>query len=403
MALKFDPNPAKDDWRLEAPTGTFQVAAELKDSVQNEDVGGNTKTGRIKRISATGYDTILDNITISSPLVSDDITLGYEIGSKWIDTAVDKEFTAVDVSTGGAIWIQSATGPTGSQGITGSTGDTGIQGVTGPQGIQGPTGLKGDTGDIGPTGSQGTTGPQGIQGVTGPTGDTGVQGVIGPTGLKGDTGIQGPTGIKGDTGDIGLTGPQGITGSQGLTGSTGDTGPAGAGDTGPTGAGVAGAGVQAFYADQLDNPNNADWAVNALAPAVADSNNAALTNRLFDDTIEEGVGFISTPPSDITNIALSFKSRAEVGPLAARTVGLRLYNRGIPDNAAVEAWSTGTLNDIDIPTNEFFQYDSQTIALATLGITAEELTQFELTRVNPAGGTELTGDWALAEILVEFT
>ena len=46
-----------------------------------------------------------------------------------------------------------------------------------------------------------------------------------------------------------------------------------------------------FFSVQLENPNSADWAVNALAKAAADSNNAGLTIRAFDDTTEEGVGF----------------------------------------------------------------------------------------------------------------
>jgi len=163
--------------------------------------------------------------------------------------------------------------------------------------------------------------------------------------------------------------------------------------------------VHQFFADQLDNPNSADWAVNALAAAVADSNNAGLTIRAFDDATEEGVGFILVVPTGATNIVLTFKARAEVGPPAARTVGLKLYQRGIPDDAAVEAWSAGTvLTDVDLPiTTELFQYDTQTITLSSLGITAGEVTQFELTRINPAGGTELVGDWDLLELGVEFT
>ena len=159
-----------------------------------------------------------------------------------------------------------------------------------------------------------------------------------------------------------------------------------------------------FFADHLDNPNNADWVVNSLAPADADSNNNGLTVRLFDDTIEGGVGFELKVPTGVTNIVLDFVARAETAPPAVRTVGLKLYNRGVPDNAAVEAWSAGlALTDIDIPTNEFFQYDSQTITLASLGITADEVTQFELTRVAPGGGTNLVGDWDLKLIQVRFT
>lgn len=159
-----------------------------------------------------------------------------------------------------------------------------------------------------------------------------------------------------------------------------------------------------FFADHLDNPNNADWAVNSLAPADADSNNNGLTVRLFDDTIEGGVGFELKVPAGVTNIVLDFVARAETAPPAVRTVGLKLYNRGIPDNAAVEVWSAGlALTDIDIPTNEFFQYDSQTITLASLGITADEVTQFELTRVAPGAGVNLVGNWALKLLQVRFT
>ncbi len=159
-----------------------------------------------------------------------------------------------------------------------------------------------------------------------------------------------------------------------------------------------------FFADQLENPNNADWTVNALAPASADSNNAGLTVRLFDDTTEEGVGFTIEVPAGATNIVFDFVARAETAPGIANTVGLDIYNRGIPDNAAVQAWSAATqLTDIDIPTNEFFQEDTQTVTLATLGVTAGETTQFELTRVAPTGGTDLTGDWAMLLVKVSFT
>ncbi len=159
-----------------------------------------------------------------------------------------------------------------------------------------------------------------------------------------------------------------------------------------------------FFADQLENPNNADWVVNALAPASADSNNAGLTVRLFDDTTEEGVGFTIEVPAGATNIVFDFVARAETAPGIANTVGLNIYNRGIPDNAAVQAFSAATqLTDIDIPTNEFFQEDTQSVTLATLGVTAGETTQFELTRVAPTGGTDLTGDWDLLLCKVSFT
>lgn len=157
-----------------------------------------------------------------------------------------------------------------------------------------------------------------------------------------------------------------------------------------------------FTADQFENPNDADWTVNALAPAVADSNNAGLTVRLFDDTAEEGIGFTFFVPLDAQKIKFKFKSRAETGPAGVRTVGVKIYTREALDNAAVSGWSTGDVfADVSLPiTTEFFQYDQEELSLTTLGLTTGRIAQFELTRINPVGGTELTGDWALLSIEV---
>lgn len=164
-----------------------------------------------------------------------------------------------------------------------------------------------------------------------------------------------------------------------------------------------------LYADQLENPNNINWAISALAPAEADDDNNGLTVRAFDDgpfpANEEGVGFSFFIPSGVTNIILRFIGRARTAPGDARTVGLKLYSRGLPDTLDVQGWSIGlALTDIDIPITDFFQEDSQTIALAAVGLDASpgEETQFELTRVAP-GGTDLTGDWLLRRIQVEFS
>lgn len=159
-----------------------------------------------------------------------------------------------------------------------------------------------------------------------------------------------------------------------------------------------------FNAVLLENPNNSDWAVNALANAAVDSNNNGLRIRAFDDTTEEGVGFTVQTPSGATNIIFDIKSRAETAPGSGETVAINLYNREIPDNSSVEAWSTATqLTDINIPTNEYFQYDSETIALSTLGINAGNQVQFELTRDTADAGDTLTGDWDILTITVRFS
>lgn len=159
-----------------------------------------------------------------------------------------------------------------------------------------------------------------------------------------------------------------------------------------------------FFADQLDNPVTADWTVNALAPASADSNNSGLTVRRFDDTVEEGIGFELQLPIGASNIIFDVVSRAETAPGVVNTVGIKFYTRAIPDNAVVTPWDAGIqLADISIPTNEFFQKDSFLVNFTPLGRSAGDLVQFEMTRPAPQAGIDLTGDWDLLSIKVSFT
>lgn len=159
-----------------------------------------------------------------------------------------------------------------------------------------------------------------------------------------------------------------------------------------------------FYGADLDDPNSASWTVNALATLGADTVTTALPVRRFDDTTEEGVGFSVLSPVGATNLRLKIVSRAQTAPGGAVTVRPALYVREFPDNAAPEAWSAATLlTAIDIPTNTNWQYDTQTIALATLGMVAGRFAQFELTRKGTDGSDTLTGDWTVLAVGVEFT
>lgn len=160
-----------------------------------------------------------------------------------------------------------------------------------------------------------------------------------------------------------------------------------------------------FGVDDLLDPDSSDWEFNpGVALLADDTNNNAIRVRLFDDTVEESVGWQLTVPAGAASIEVQFKGRAETAPAGTRQVRFNLANRGIPDNAVVESpWAQINLANIDLPTNEFFQYDSAIFALASLGIVAGDLHQFQLTRRSVITGTELTGDYALASIRVVFT
>lgn len=163
-------------------------------------------------------------------------------------------------------------------------------------------------------------------------------------------------------------------------------------------------GSRQLFADQLDNPNSSDWVVNALAPAVADPTNNGLTVRQFDDTTEQGISFEVLVPAEATNVRITIVGRAQTAPGGAVNVVMAVYNRGIPNNAALESWSSKTsIGTFAIPTNVNRQYFVSTIALSTITVTGGELTQFEITRDAANGSDTLTGNFLVDCIVVEFT
>lgn len=258
-------------------------------------------------------------------------------------------------------------------------GTTPSQGSNGATGLRGPTGVQGMTG-VGPLGLQGVTGIQGTNGVTGlALGSTGLGGPIGATGIQGLTGV-GPQGVTGMAlGSTGLGGPVGQTGVQGLRSFQ-------------------------FFADQLDSPNNANWAVNALAPATQDSTNNSLVIRSFDDTLEEGVGFILETPTNVSNMNIHIRGRAEYLRPSASKVVLRLFKRDIASDTTVSAWdSTTRLTPLDVTNSVDFRYYTQSYSMASLGVSPGRITMFELTR-NGADATDtLVGNWNLLQVGLTFS
>jgi len=153
-------------------------------------------------------------------------------------------------------------------------------------------------------------------------------------------------------------------------------------------------------ADQLLDVGPADWAVDDPAPLSSDSIVPALPVRRFDDTTEEGAGFVTSVPVGAGSVRISFKHRAESAPGGATTVAPKVYTRRLPNNAAPAAWSAGVaLATLPVPANAEIQYGApETFTLAALGLVAGELALIEFTRV--AGG--LVGDWTVSEVLLEF-
>ncbi len=160
-----------------------------------------------------------------------------------------------------------------------------------------------------------------------------------------------------------------------------------------------------LYADQLDNPNNADWAINALAPVEIDDNFSALKIRAFSHLVEEGVGFLQLIPATAANMTITTKARAR--SLGGGVVPV-LYNREIPNGSPVESQASFLASAVPlttqvVPVSENFVYNSETKTLAAWGIVAGSLHQFELTRDPGEPGDTLLDDWMLIELGVTFS
>lgn len=152
-----------------------------------------------------------------------------------------------------------------------------------------------------------------------------------------------------------------------------------------------------FGADSMRSAGT-DWSIAADAPVAADSNNEALLVRRHDDTAEEGSGLALFVPAGSTKLTLHLRSRAETAPGSAQGVGVTLHYRKLGDNAAVGSWVQYDLPvDVSVPANEYWQYDSWEITLATLGtpITPGSTYQFQVTRNTADAGDTLTGDWTV--------
>jgi len=157
-----------------------------------------------------------------------------------------------------------------------------------------------------------------------------------------------------------------------------------------------------FFAGSLDSPNNSDWAVNALAAAVADPSNTSLTVRQFSNTTEQGVGFLVSIPTGATSITFKIRGRAQTAQASASQYQPRIYTRLVPNGAAIGAWSAAqNLSSQTVPANAFYQYYTITVSLASLGLTAGNTYQIEFTR-NVGVASNLASNFLLAELSVEI-
>lgn len=162
-----------------------------------------------------------------------------------------------------------------------------------------------------------------------------------------------------------------------------------------------------FQADMMDPPTSADAAVNALAPVEASPTNSALSVAAMDSVIEEGRLWRTRTAPGATSFLFRVVGQPRTAPGVVNTVGLKIYKRRMQDNVAVSAWEGPTvqISDFTIEANAFFQQQVITVAFTNFAtaVVADEEYQFQITRIAPAAGTNLTGDFLLEKVGIRYS
>ncbi len=74
-------------------------------AVMDSDI--SAAEGFLRKTGAGAYEALKSNLgATTSPGTGDDNTVGYAIGSRWINVSADKEFVCLDATTGVAVWIE---------------------------------------------------------------------------------------------------------------------------------------------------------------------------------------------------------------------------------------------------------------------------------------------------------
>ena len=160
-----------------------------------------------------------------------------------------------------------------------------------------------------------------------------------------------------------------------------------------------------YFAGGFSTPANADWAVNANAGVAVDASNAGINTQVFSNTVEQGVGLNVSIPQGAVYATFRVRGRSSAAQSGASVVQHKVYSRQLGSGAAMAAWSAPTnLSNVPVPANAYYQTNSQTVTLASLGLSAGAMYQLELTRaITVSGGTQLPANWLVVEVTVEFT
>ena len=147
-------------------------------------------------------------------------------------------------------------------------------------------------------------------------------------------------------------------------------------------------------------PQSVDWKITEGATLNVDPDDSSIMVAEFDDTTESATGFRFIAPAGTTQMIIRFRSRAATAPGAAKKVEPELHIKNLSGS-----WQSLVLTDIDIITNTFYLYDTQTILYTAFVTDIVPGTRYvaQLSRNVGSVDDNLVGDWLLESIDLEFS
>src|SRR3972149_1466858 len=144
-------------------------------------------------------------------------------------------------------------------------------------------------------------------------------------------------------------------------------------------------------APDLDDPNNADWFLNALAPLPPDSSNAAIIIRSFPADVDSGAGWdglLAAADFPLMRLLLIWRNQNNAEPDAGNVL-MRLAYRQEEAGQLTGAWASTDFAAVPFAASSAWVYTPLDFNWVGAGLIAEEETDFELI---PLGGPDKVND-----------
>jgi len=159
-------------------------------------------------------------------------------------------------------------------------------------------------------------------------------------------------------------------------------------------------------AQDFDFTNNVDWTVSNSSSLIRDPVNQAIRTRAFDQSTDEGAGFLVDIPAatlGLTTIKFKVWTKRRTTGTGTNAV-IAFFNRPVNTGAPVGPWNTTTAGQTTITgLSTVYQVNEVTVAISSLGLTAGTLHQFELVRRASLAADTLTGDLLVSRLEVSFS